>query len=224
MLNEKQQAVLKKELVEMQEQLTTTVEETDSKQSAQEAAGELSMYDNHPGDMGTELFEREKDMALHVHADSELEKVENAIQAMENGLYGICEVCRKDIPFERLEAVPYTTLCIEHATEQQVPQDRPVEEDILIMAKPNSFADRRVGTSRDGEDSFQEIAKSGTSETPSDFIGDHNSYDDLYDSSIEDSAAEAIEDFISTDISGITRGFIRSNASEQYENELRDGE
>ncbi len=204
----------------MKEHLATTAEETDSKESVQESAGELSMYDNHPGDMGTELFEREKDAALHVHANSELEKVENALQAMQDGIYGNCEVCQKEIPFERLEAVPYTTLCIDHATEQEVPHDRPVEDDILIMANPNSYADRRSGEARDGEDSFQEIAKSGTSETPSDFIGDHESYDTLYNSTIEDGATEAIEEFTGTDISGKTRGFIRSDASEQYEAEL----
>ena len=82
MLNDKQKATLKKELYEMKDHLTKTEEETDIKESAQEAAGELSMYDNHPGDMGTELFEREKDMALNVHAGSELDKVESALQAM----------------------------------------------------------------------------------------------------------------------------------------------
>ncbi len=220
MLNEKQQATLREELLEMKKDLATTAEETDSKESAQEAAGELSMYDNHPGDMGTELFEREKDMALNIHANSELEKVENAIQAMQDGLYGFCEVCHKEIPFERLEAVPYTTLCINHATEQEVPHDPPVEDDILIMANPNSYADRRSGAAHDSEDSFQEIAKSGTSETPSDFIGDHDSYDTLYDRDSEDRAVEAIEEFISTDLSGKARGFVRSDASEQYEAEL----
>ncbi len=222
MLNEKQQATLKKELLEMKEHLSTTAEETDSKESAQQAVGELSTYDNHPGDMGTELFEREKDMALNVHATSELDKVENALQAILEGSYGNCEVCQKDIPFERLEAVPYTTLCIDHATEQEIPHDRPAEEDILIMANPNSYADRRPGTTRDGEDSFQEIAKSGTSETPSDFLGDHDSYDTLYNSDIEDGAAEPIEEFTGTDISGKSRGFVRSEAFEQYETELDD--
>lgn len=88
------------------------------------------------------------------------------------------------------------------------------------MANPNSYADRKTGVARDSEDSFQEIAKSGTSETPSDFIGDHDSYDTLYDSDIEDGAAETIEKFTGTDISGKSRGFIRSDASEQYEAEL----
>lgn len=221
MLTDKQQSLLKKELFNIKEHLTTTAEQTDSKESAQEASSELSMYDNHPADMGTELFEREKDIALNVHANNELTKVENAIQAMLEGTYGICEVCQHEILFERLEAIPYTTLCIDHANEQEVPNDRPVEDDILIMANPNSYADRRSGAARDGEDSFQEIAKSGTSETPSDFIGDHDSYDTLYDSTIEDGASEeAIEEFVGTDISGKTRGFIRSDASVQYEEEL----
>jgi YteA family regulatory protein len=221
-LNEKKLAMLKKELLEMKEHLATTAEETDIKESAQDSVGELSTYDNHPGDMGTELFEREKDMALNVHASSELDKVENALQAILEGSYGKCEVCQNDIPFERLEAVPYTTLCIDHATEQEVPQDRPAEEDILIMANPNSYAYRTTGTNRDGEDSFQEIAKSGTSETPSDFFGDNDSYNTLYDSHIEDGAAEPIEEFIGTDINGKSRGFVRSEAFEQYETELDD--
>jgi YteA family regulatory protein len=217
-LNDKQKTTLKKELYEMKDHLTKTEEETDIKESAQESAGELSMYDNHPGDMGTELFEREKDMALHVHAGSELDKVESALQAMEDGSYGKCEVCQKDIPFDRLEAVPYTTLCIDHATEQEIPNDRPVEDEILTMANPNSFS----GAARDGEDSFQEIAKSGTSETPSDFIGDRDNYNTLYDSGISDGATEEFEEFTGTDINGKSRGFIRSDASEKYEAELDD--
>ena len=224
MLDDKQKSILKKELLELQEQLTKTEETTDIKDSSREDVGELSMYDNHPGDMGTELFEREKDMALNTHAVNELDKVNNALQAMLEDTYGICEVCNKEIQFERLEAIPYTTLCIEHANEKEndkeVINDRPIEDDILIMAKPNSFADRRSGAERDGEDSFQEIAKSGTSETPSDFTGDHKNYSDLYDSELEDGAAEDIEEFTSTDISGKSRGFVRSDASEEYEAEL----
>lgn len=220
MLDAKQTETLKKELHEMVDHLTKTEKETDIKNSPLEEVGELSMYDNHPADMGTELFEREKDVALNVHAGAELDKVEKALQAIEDGSYGKCEVCQTDIPFERLEAVPYTTLCIEHATEQEVPQDRPVEEDTLTMANPNSFADRKLGATRDGEDSFQEIAKSGTSETPSDFSGDHASYNTLYDTEISDGAAEEIEEFTGTDINGQSRGFVRSDASEKYEDEL----
>ena len=43
---------------------------------------------------------------------------------------------KQDIPFERLEAVPYTTLCIEHATEKEIPDDRPVEERYSYHGQP----------------------------------------------------------------------------------------
>ncbi|MBD7985506.1 TraR/DksA C4-type zinc finger protein [Sporosarcina sp. Sa2YVA2] len=220
MLTDKQKEQLKNELLELRTQLAKTEKETDIKESSQDDVGELSMYDNHPADMGTELFEREKDMALNTHASDEIEKVEKALEAINEGTYGICEVCKTEIPFERLEAIPYTTYCIDHATERDIREDRPVEDDMLIMANPNSFADRREGVRRDSEDSFQEIAKSGTSETPSDFIGDHNDYNTLYDDKILEGAADKMEEFVSTDISGESRGFVRSEASEKYEEEL----
>ncbi|PIC64331.1 molecular chaperone DnaK [Sporosarcina sp. P13] len=190
MLTTQQLDQLKNDLNAMEERLSETTGETEILKSAQEDVGELSMYDNHPADMGTELYEREKDLALNTHAVDELEKVKHALQAIKEGTYGICEKCGKEIPYERLEAIPYTTVCVEDA-EKAVPDDRPVEDDILIMAEPNSFAERRSGASRDYEDSFQEIAKSGTSETPSDFIGNENrDYDDLYDEDNEERAEE----------------------------------
>lgn len=222
MLNDKQLAVLKDELLELKGQLTKTEKETDTVNSQRDEIGELSMYDNHPAEMGTELFDRQKDMALNEHADSEFAKVEDALEAMQNGTYGKCEVCHQDIPFERLEALPYTTFCIEHTPERQIPTDRPSEKDILIMSEePNTFANRHEDDSiEDSEDSFQEIAKSGTSETPSDFVGDRDDYNSLYDDPITDGAAEEYEEFTSTDISAEERGFVRSSASEEYEENL----
>lgn len=202
----------------MKQQLNKTEKETDIRDSSREEVGELSMYDNHPGDMGTELFEREKDLALNIHAGAELEKVEQALEAIENGTYGNCEVCQKDIDFERLEAIPYTTYCIDHVPERDVPSDRPSEEDILVMANPNTFANKR--RARDGKDSFAEIAAFGTSETPSDFTGDFDNYNSLYEDGLQDGAAEEIEKFTGTDMSGKERGFIRTDEAKEYEERL----
>ncbi|WP_233212278.1 TraR/DksA C4-type zinc finger protein [Sporosarcina sp. P16b] len=219
LLTTKQIQQLEKELRAMEERLTETENETEIVKNAQEDVGELSMYDNHPADMGTELYEREKDMALHTHAEGELEKVQNALQAIKEGTYGICEVCGKEIQLERLEAIPYTTVCIDDAR-KDVPTDRPVEEDLLIMADPNSFAARRDGDAIDYEDSFQEIAQSGTSETPSDFSGNKNrDYGDLYDEENEDSV-EAYEEFAVSDITGEPAGFVRNEEVIEYEEEL----
>ncbi|MBB4826083.1 YteA family regulatory protein [Sporosarcina luteola] len=222
MLSDKQLAMLKDELLELKGQLTKTEEQTNTVDSQRDVIGELSMYDNHPADMGTELFDRQKDMALNEHADAEIGKVDDALEAIQNGTYGKCEVCHEDIPYERLEALPYTTVCIEHTSEKEIPSDRPSEKDILIMAEePNTFANRHDDDSiEDSEDSFQEIAKSGTSETPSDFVGDRADYNTLYDDPIADGAAEEYEEFTSTDISAEERGFIRSSASAEYEENL----
>ena len=210
---------LEKELRAMEDRLTETENETEIVKTAQDDVGELSMYDNHPADMGTELYEREKDMALNTHAEGELEKVQNALQAIKDGTYGTCEVCGKEIQFERLEAIPYTTVCIEDA-KQDVPTDRPVEDDLLTMADPNTFAARREGDAIDYEDSFQEIAQSGTSETPSDFSGNKNrDYDDLYDEENEDSVEE-YEEFAVSDITGEPAGFVHNEQAIRYEDEL----
>ncbi|ARD47413.1 molecular chaperone DnaK [Sporosarcina sp. P37] len=219
MLTTKQLQQLEKELRDMEERLTETESETNIVKTAQEDVGELSMYDNHPADMGTELYEREKDIALNTHAEGELEKVQKALQAIKDGTYGTCEVCGKEIQAERLEAIPYTTVCIEDA-QKDVPDDRPAEDDLLIMAEPNSFAARRQGEARDYEDSFQEIAKSGTSETPSDFMGNENrDYEDLYDEENED-GAEEYEEFAVTDITGEPAGIVHNEEVAEYEDEL----
>jgi DnaK suppressor protein len=48
-----------------------------------------------------------------------LKAIDEALERMKEGTYGICEVCGKEIEEERLEAVPYTTLCAEHAAEAE---------------------------------------------------------------------------------------------------------
>src|SRR5690606_5005223 len=96
-----------------------------------ESIGELSSYDNHPGDHGTEEFERGKDLALNEHAEKELADVEYALEAMQEGTYGICQECKQPIPFERLKAIPTATRCIEHATERFISEKRPIEEQVL---------------------------------------------------------------------------------------------
>jgi len=81
-------------------------------QSESEALSELSDYDDHPADVATETFEREKDRALRTNAQRTVERIESALQKMERGTYGLCDICGKEIPAGRLDAVPYATLCV----------------------------------------------------------------------------------------------------------------
>lgn len=49
----------------------------------------------------------------------ELASIENALQRMRDGQYGVCESCSCTIPMARLNALPYATLCIECQRESE---------------------------------------------------------------------------------------------------------
>jgi RNA polymerase-binding transcription factor DksA len=83
-------------------------------QSEGESLGELSSLDQHQADLGTETFERAKDLAILERVEAELAAVEHAVRRLEDGTYGTCEVCGREIDEERLRALPATRLCLEH--------------------------------------------------------------------------------------------------------------
>lgn len=75
--------------------------------------GELSNLDQHPGDTGTETFEREKDMAILGTLEDQIKEVDKALVRVDDGTYGVCEKCGKPIAEERLEVVPTARYCVE---------------------------------------------------------------------------------------------------------------
>ncbi|MEN6349788.1 MAG: TraR/DksA C4-type zinc finger protein [Syntrophomonas sp.] len=96
-----------------------------------EAIDELSSYDQHPGDLGTEMFEREKTLGLLELMELELEKVNDALSRYEQGQYGVCEECGQSIEPARLERLVNTTLCAACAKRHQHSFTRPAEEDVI---------------------------------------------------------------------------------------------
>ena len=82
-------------------------------ETEQESMSELSSVDQHLADLGTETFEREKAESILISTDAHLADVERALAKLEDGRYGICETCGRQIPDERLEARPATRFCLE---------------------------------------------------------------------------------------------------------------
>jgi len=108
-------------LLERREQLQGTIRHHDiGGASLVEETGELmsSSADNHLADTASETFERELDEGLEEDAERQLREVEDALERIENGSYGTCGTCGKPIPEERLEAIPWATLCVEDARKQ----------------------------------------------------------------------------------------------------------
>ena len=60
-----------------------------------------------------DAMEREKNMLLAQREGDYLDHVDEALQRVDDGTYGICRVCGDDIGRPRLEAVPTTTQCID---------------------------------------------------------------------------------------------------------------
>jgi DnaK suppressor protein len=67
---------------------------------------------NHVADDATELFTRERNIALRNNAQDLLAQVDSALQRLDAGTYGICARCGQAIAVERLEALPYAIYCI----------------------------------------------------------------------------------------------------------------
>ena len=69
--------------------------------------------DNHPGDLATVTLDREIDYTLEVNEERVIAAIDAALERIENGSFGACQGCGQPIAGERLEAVPWTTQCID---------------------------------------------------------------------------------------------------------------
>jgi RNA polymerase-binding transcription factor DksA len=78
-----------------------------------EYVSESSTYSMHM-EQGTDAMEREKTFLFASRGSKFLNQLDDALQRIENGTYGICRVCQLLIPKERLEAVPTAQTCAEY--------------------------------------------------------------------------------------------------------------
>lgn len=82
-------------------------------ESERESVAELSGLDQHQADLGTETFDRERDLSILRQVESELADVEHALRRLDDGSYGTCESCGKTIPDDRLDAMPAARFCVD---------------------------------------------------------------------------------------------------------------
>ncbi len=116
---QKFRTLLEQQRDELKDELARLQAESASTDQVDEGMG----VSNHPADNATDLFTRERNLAVSGDLDEELESVEHALQRIADGTYGKCEVDGEPISIERLEARPAATLCIEHQREQESRED-----------------------------------------------------------------------------------------------------
>lgn len=129
-----------------------------------EADRELSAYDNHPADYGSQLYERSKDLGLLEAVRLQIAEIDEAQEAILAGNYGICQNCGESIPEQRLLALPSTVLCVKckRETEREDASPRPVEEGFLEPPLERQESEA-TDYAFDQDDAWEEVARFGTS-------------------------------------------------------------
>ena len=102
-------------LLEARGRLTNAVDflERENPGSLGDELGEPTGLDNHLGDTATATYDRELDEGLEDGAQQALREIDHALRKIDDGTYGTCEVCGRQIAPERLEAIPWARLCID---------------------------------------------------------------------------------------------------------------
>lgn len=122
---------------------------------------ELSFYDNHPADIGTEMFMMEQDKGLADKLNDTLVEIEYSLEAIDRGDYGKCISCGREIDKERLEVIPYLKLCI-NCSEEKIPLEKKMEfrpEEEGSISPFSNYKNNDDINGFDREDSYQEVER-----------------------------------------------------------------
>ncbi|WP_242973369.1 TraR/DksA C4-type zinc finger protein [Clostridium thermosuccinogenes] len=150
---------------------------------------ELSSYDNHPAELGSEVYLTTMNNALRVHQEHILKEIHDALDRIEKGTYGKCAFCGDEISYERLEALPYARLCIKceeskEVTPRVLDNERPVEELIWDAPFGRKYLNRREDDEHEGMDYFNDLMKYGSADSPQD-LGGYHDYEEFYTNEID---------------------------------------
>ncbi len=111
-MNKRESKKFQKLLLEERDRLVRGVrqlEEDTLYQPATDNVSDVSSY----AEVGTDSFERETALSIAGTESRQLGEVAEALRRIEEGSYGTCEGCEKDIPRKRLEVFPAARYCVE---------------------------------------------------------------------------------------------------------------
>ena len=101
----KKYAAIRRDLERQRKVMLAEVGEGLANPNGQEALPDVSDQASAEADQNFSLRIREREQRL-------IKKIDEALDRMDQNIYGICERCEEEIPYPRLKARPVTTLCI----------------------------------------------------------------------------------------------------------------
>ncbi len=190
MLDNNKKMQLKEKLKDQEKHISSAVKqmhENDEADMSEHNPSELSHYDNHPADMGSELYSLEMNMALKVHEQAKLNDIQRALTKFENGTYGKCENCGEEISQDRLEAKPEARLCLqcEHekeATEINTPDQQ--YDEIFQAPFGRKYLNKQEDDEFEGMDQLNDLMKYGSADTPQD-LGGYADFEEYYTNELD---------------------------------------
>jgi len=111
-MNQRERKKFNKLLVQEYNRLSKGVKQLEEDTLYQPATDNVSDVSSY-AEVGTDSFERETAINIASTESRQLLDVSDALQRVEDGTYGACEGCEKDIPKKRLEVFPAARYCIE---------------------------------------------------------------------------------------------------------------
>ncbi len=114
-LSKQKLAYYKKILLENKARILGDVEHLENgslHNSQRDSSGDISGWSTHMADAGTDAAERETMLKLAATEQELVEKINHALKRLEEGVYGLCELCNGEITEDRLKAIAESTVCI----------------------------------------------------------------------------------------------------------------
>ena len=102
-------AQFKKRLEELKTHVTHALEGTKKEVTAPD---EAKGYSQHSADEGTDDFVKNINLEVTSKEFGVLRQIDRALEKIEEGTYGICDISGEEIPLKRLEAIPYATMTV----------------------------------------------------------------------------------------------------------------
>lgn len=95
------------------------IKSVEMESTIKEASGDHSAYAFHMADQGTDTMEREKNFFYAQRDGRLLYHIDQALDRIEQGAFGLCDSCGDPISRERLKAVPHARLCIQCKSKEE---------------------------------------------------------------------------------------------------------
>ncbi len=177
------------------EEILIKMDSKDKKEAMEDYYSELSFYDNHPADLGTEIFMMEQDKGLKNKIRNTILEIEQSLEKIKDNTFGLCDICGSEIDKDRLELIPYVKFCTDCAKQKNSldknDQFRPVEEKTI-----EPFYRVRKNVEFDDEDSYQALARfNEIKKDPSFSTGDNQGVFDEVEKGIVEDVEKISEDY-----------------------------